>query len=310
MRQQIRRTGDHGIGRMVHVIHVSDDAQELREFYERVFGAFVYMGVDEPTYLASEDRYATLLMIGDLCIETMAPKLPVDPLFSIGRFYAKFGRHLHSVGFQVEDLGGLTERLLERDIAISRPGGGRLEKVDPEAAYLFPSPRDTAGLLVEFTAHDMHDDPRDRETWSSLERMWQTHPSTIDGFSSVILGVRDLEAAVATYVDSVQAVVLDAGSDPALQTSHRTLQIGDCLLEIAEPQSEGSDIGRHVVRWGNMIYGLRFRVRDVDSAERWLQTCGVRTTRIHDGLLVTDVEDTFGAPIYLGTAEPARHGKP
>jgi hypothetical protein len=140
--------------------------------------------------------------------------------------------------------------------------------------------------------------------------VWQTHPSTIDGFSAVILGVRDLEAAAATYVDSMQAVVLDTGWDLNLQTRRRTLQIGDCLLEITEPQSRETDIGRHVSRWGNMITGLRFRVRDLDCAERWLKTCGVRTTRIHDGLLVTDVEDTFGAPIYLGTAEPARHGKP
>jgi hypothetical protein len=59
-----------------------------------------------------------------------------------------------------------------------------------------------------------------------------------------------------------------------------------------------------------MIYGLRFRVRDVDAAERWLNTCCVRTTRIRDDLLVTDAADTFGAPIYLGTAGPARNGKP
>ena len=308
MRQQIRRTGDHGIGRMVHVIHVSDDAQKLREFYERVFGAFVYMGVDEPNYLAEEDRYATLLMIGDLCIETMAPKMPADPMFSIARFYAKYGRHLHSVGYQVEDLAGLTERLLERDIAISKPGGGRLERVDAEAGYLFPSPRDTAGLLLELTAHDMHDDPRDVATWSSLEQMWRTHPLTLDGFSSALLAVRDLDSAVATYVESVQAEPVDIGSDPDLQTRHQTLRLGDCLLEITEPMSEESDIGRHVSRWGNMIYGLRFRVRDVDAAERWLKACRVRTTRIRDDLLVTEVEDTFGAPIFLGTGGPAGHG--
>jgi hypothetical protein len=289
---------------MVHVIHVSDDAQQLREFYERVFGAFVYMGVDEPNYLPEEDRYATLLMIGDLCIETMAPKMPADPLFSIGRFYGKFGCHLHSVGYQVDDLGGLTGRLLERDIGISKPGGGRLVEVDPEVAYLFPSPRDMAGLLVEFTTHEMHNDPRVRETWSSLERMWRTHPLTIEQFSSVILGVRDLEWAVATYVDSVQAVPVESGSDPELQARYQTLQLGDCVLEISEPLDEESDLGGHVARWGNMIYGLRFRVRDVSAAERWLTSCGVRTTRLREDLLVTDVEDTFGVPIFLGTERP------
>ena len=34
--------------------------------YERVLGGFVYSGVDGPDYLDWEDRYATLLMVGDL----------------------------------------------------------------------------------------------------------------------------------------------------------------------------------------------------------------------------------------------------
>ena len=58
MKQQPKQTGDYGIGQMVHIVHMSDDAQELREFYERVFGGFVYFGIEEPNYLPWEDRHA------------------------------------------------------------------------------------------------------------------------------------------------------------------------------------------------------------------------------------------------------------
>ncbi|MFC8097742.1 VOC family protein [Streptomyces sp. NPDC057363] len=303
MKKKVQRTGDHGIGQMVHVVHMSDDAQQLRRFYEDVMGAYVYMGVDEPHYLPPEDRYATLLMIGDLCIETMAPKMPADPQLPVGKFYTKFGRHLHSVGYKVDDLPGLADRLLERGIYIGKPGGGRIDKLDPETLYFFPSPRDTAGLMVELCRTDMPGDPRDQETWSSLERMWRSHPLTIERFSYVTLGVRDLAAAVKTYVDIMQAVPVQTGVDPDLAAKYATLQLGDCLLQLAEPMDAGSDLGRHVERWGNMIYSLRFKVRDLGSAESWLNKNAVRTTRVRDELIVTDVEDTFGAPIFFSTEE-------
>jgi catechol 2,3-dioxygenase-like lactoylglutathione lyase family enzyme len=307
VKKQVTVTGDYGIGQMVHVVHMSDDAEELRKFYERVFGAFVYMGVDDVHYLPVEDRNATLLMIGDLCIETMAPRMPVDAGRPVGKFYRTFGRHLHSVGYKVEDLAGLAERLLGKGVHIGGPGGGKIDEYDPHTGYFYPSPRDTYGLMVELCEHDMPGDPRVLDTWSSLAAMWRHHPLTIERFSHVILGVKNLESAVKTYVDLFQALPLEQGTDPDLGAKYETLKLGDCLLEIAEPIDENSTLGRHVATWGNMIYGLRFLIRDIDSAQRWLNRNGVRTTRIRDDLLRTDVEDTFGAPIYLGTSGPARH---
>jgi hypothetical protein len=136
VKKQVMVSGDHGIGQMVHVVHMSDDAQELRGFYERVFGAFVYMGVAGANYLPVEDRYATLMMVGDLCVETMAPRKPVDANRSVGKFYTKFGRHLHSVGYKVEDLAGLVERLQAKGVHLGKPGGARLEVYDPQTGYL------------------------------------------------------------------------------------------------------------------------------------------------------------------------------
>jgi catechol 2,3-dioxygenase-like lactoylglutathione lyase family enzyme len=303
VKKQVKETGDFGLGQMVHVVHMADDAEALRQFYERVFGGFVYMGVDEPNYLPIEDRYATLLMIGDLCIETMAPAMPADPKLPVGKFFTKFGTHLHSVGYKVDDLPGLTNRLVQKGIYVGRPGGGRVEQAEPDLMYCFPSPRDTAGLMVELSKHDMPNDPRDLETWSSLEKLSRTHPLTIERFSYVTLGVRDLDAAVERYIDVFQAIPIEQGTDPDLQARYATLQLGDCLLQLAQPQSADSDLGRHVAQWGNMIYSLRFKVADLDSAESWLKQNDVRTSRVRDGLLVTNPEDSFNCPIFLSTEE-------
>ncbi len=42
-----------------------------------------------------------LVLVSDLCIETMGPRMPADPTKPAGKFYTKFGRHLHSVGHRV-----------------------------------------------------------------------------------------------------------------------------------------------------------------------------------------------------------------
>jgi hypothetical protein len=62
-----------------------------------------------------------------------------------------------------------------------------------------------------------------------------------------------------------------------------------------------SPLGEHVARWGNMIYGITFSVRDLDSAEAWLDKKNIRTTRPRDGLLAANPDDCFGAPYFFTT---------
>jgi len=56
MKKTPRKTGDYGIGIMIHSVHMTDDVPALNRFYEEVFGGLMYMGVDEPNYLPVEDR--------------------------------------------------------------------------------------------------------------------------------------------------------------------------------------------------------------------------------------------------------------
>ena len=147
MQKTVTKTGDHGIGIMIHVVHMTDDVAKLTKFYEEVFLGYTYLGQDEINFLPNEDRWATLIMIGDYCVEVMAPNQPVNPQLPVGKFYTKFGQHLHSVGYKVDDLEGLGDRLIDQGVYIGKPGGGKIEKMDPETVYFYPSPRDTAGLM-------------------------------------------------------------------------------------------------------------------------------------------------------------------
>ncbi|GAA1261903.1 hypothetical protein GCM10009677_11880 [Sphaerisporangium rubeum] len=302
MRKQVQKTGDFGIGLMIHSVHMTDDVPALNKFYEEVFGGLVFMGVDEPNWLEVEDRWAGLIMISDLCIETMAPNVPVDPAKPVGKFYTKYGKHLHSVGYKVDDLVGLGNRLIEQGVYIGAPGGGKIQEMDPSTVYFYPSPRDMFGLMAELCAIDMPDDPRDLATWSSQMKMWEHgHPLTIKRLAYITLGVKDLDAAVDTYVNKIQAVPVSKGVDDEARARYEIVQLGDCLLQIAQPLEADGDLGRHVARWGNMIYGITFKVADLDSAESWLARKGVRTTRVRPTMLAADPEDCFGAPYFFTT---------
>jgi hypothetical protein len=303
MRRQYKTTGDYGIGNMIHFVHMTDDVNKLNDFYARVFGGYRYMGIDELNYLPPEDRWASLVMVADTCIETMAPNFPIDVNKPVGKFYSKFGQHLHSVGYKVDDLAGLADRLLSKGIYIGAPGGGKIDKLDDETVYFYPSPRDTAGLMVELCKIDMRNDPKDQDTYTELMRLYEQHPMTFDRFSYVTLGVKDLDSAVATYVDVMQAVPIQDGIDDDLQCKYMTLQLGDCLLQLAQPLEMDSDLGRHVEKWGNCIYSLRWKVLDLDSAEAWLNKQGVRTTRLRENLVYCNVDDTHGAPMFFTTEE-------
>jgi hypothetical protein len=290
---------------MIHVVHVSDDVRELSRFYEDVFGGLVYMGVDEPNFLPIEDRWAQLVQISDLCVEPMAPNVPVDGSKPVGKFYNRFGRHLHSVGFLVDDLAGLGNHLIEEGVYIGRPGGGPAGDVSElNLPYFYPSPRDTRGLLIEFSAKTMPNDPRLLDTWSSQRKLWETgHPLTVHRLGFVTLGLRDVTAATDVYLKQLQARSVHEGTDDDEQCRFHTVQLGDCLIRLAEPIDGSAPLGEHVERWGNTIYSITLNVRDLDSARAWLTRHGIATELLRPSLLAANPADCFGAPYFFTTEQ-------
>ena len=302
MERQRLKTGTFGLGTMIHSVHMTDDVPQLNKFYEEIFGGLLFMGVDDPNYLPVEDRYAGLVVISDLCIETMAPKMPADPTKPVGKFYTKFGRHLHSVGYKVDDLPGLGNDLIAKGVYIGAPGGGKIEKMDDQTIYFYPSPRDTYGLMVELCGMEMPDDPRLQANWSSHVKQWElVHPLGIKRLGWVTLGVKDLDDAVARYVELFEAERVHSGTDDAEGSRFEILHLGDALLRLAQPLEPSTPLGQHVATWGNMIYGITLVVRDLDAVQDWLGRNSVRTARLNPDVVAADPADTFGAPYFFTT---------
>jgi hypothetical protein len=99
---------------------------------------------------------------------------------------------------------------------------------------------------------------------------------------------------------------IDMRNDPRLLNTwsrfhYAIVQLGDCLLQIAQPLDDASALGAHVAKWGNMIYGITFKVNDLDAAESWLRGKSIRTSRPRDGMLAADPADCFGVPYFFST---------
>ncbi len=300
MERQVKTTGPFGIGSMIHVIHMTDDVAELTAWYEDVFDAVTFMGTDELSYLPPEKRWATLVMVSDYCIEVMAPEMPVDPATPVGRFYNRFGRHFHSTGYRVADLEGLAKHLTDNEVTIGKPGGGPVEDAS-QIGYFYPSPRQTHGLMVECCRSEMRNDLRLRPEWSSLRRIWTRHPLGIERPSHITVGVADLAHAREVYERLWMAEWLHEGSNDALGSHSLYFQLGDSLIELAEPEDAGTHLARHVEQYHNMIYSVTWKVSDLDSVERYLKTKNIGSTRVAPGTVLADPDDCFNAVHLFST---------
>ena len=213
MRMPIQKTGPFGFGLMYHIIHVGDDVPALNAWYEKVFDADVWWPPDGPNWSVIEDRYAALMAVGDLCVETMAPKQPANEKFPVGRFYLRHGPRFHSLGCMVDDIDGFARYLLDHDVYIGLPGGTRMEEVPADIYYFYPSPRSVGGLMVQITRNTDGEysqavalDPRLQDDWDTRARRWSEHPLGIRRLGYATMTVRDLPATKATIEELWQAV--------------------------------------------------------------------------------------------------------
>ncbi|MCW2522239.1 MAG: hypothetical protein JWO63_574, partial [Frankiales bacterium] len=63
------------IGKLFHIIHITDDLAELDAWYDEVFAPM--RGLLDNDYLDTEKRDASLIIIGDAIVEPLAPAFHV-----------------------------------------------------------------------------------------------------------------------------------------------------------------------------------------------------------------------------------------
>jgi len=289
------------IGKFFHLIHVVDDLDAADEFYDRVFARQRFM---TRQWGELEKRWATLGLIGDFMMETIeASSDPSDAAMPLSRFHARFGQHLHSLSWYVDDDDriALYRRLREKGIRVARPGGGLFEGEDEVGATLFTHPKDTHGLL-EFQALDERwgtYDPRFGEGWS--DGFWRSqHPLGIDAPSHLTTAVADLDRARAVYADALGGQVFHEATTDAARSAFVLMGV-DTVVELAEPRRPDSPLGSDLAANGELPHSVTWRVLDLGTVERHLEKAGVGVGARTADTLTIDPADAFGAVLSFTT---------
>ena len=296
------------VGKLFHVAHVTEDLAPLDAWYDRVFAPV--RGIMNGQYSARERRMASIFVIGDAVIEAMSPSAePEAASMPIGRFFAKFGRHWHSVAWYCDDVRGIWDQLVEYGIRVTQPGG----RTDPppEEGDIYTHPRDTCTQLEFYQPHRASggpaapgpfDDPRFKPGWTEV---WQASPNPlgVERMAYVTVLTPDLEQATTTYSDAVGATLLCTGESDLTGTRSAYVGIGsETVVELAQPTQADSLAGRELAAYpGGMCHAMTFTVADLDQVAQHLGQVGVGVLGRDDTTLVLDPADAFGAAFRFTT---------
>lgn len=293
------------IGRNFHIIHMTDDLRELDLWYYDVFSVRRFM---PEGYMEAEKRDASLVLLGDLCIEPLAPAFSVDgwDRKPLGRFYLKHGKRLHSIAWYVDEgMGELYERLRAADIECRGTAGVHLADAYVDGP-VFTHPRDTLTQLEFIPSPNapggpsLLRDPRYQPGWSPS--WWADyHPLQILKVSHVTLSTDDLAKAIDLYVGVLGGTLLQETDNGQLGARTAFVLVGtDLVIELAQPVSEGP-LQADMARFHHGLYGLTFKVRDLGDAEAHLERKGVKFSHSDSTTLISDPETTHGAVMGFTT---------
>jgi len=302
------------VDRNFHVIHMSDDIEALDNWYDDVFSVTRWVTNSISPELR---RIASLVGIGNLCIEPMQPAFEIDgwDTVPLGRFFSRFGRQWHSIAWYVDDVEGLTElrdRLESADVELLGLLGGRLEHAAdaPEDRPIFTHPKSTLTQLEFMVPTPFIADPRlhvsYRSTW------WHdTHPLHIRKQSHFTLATRDLDHARKIYVDVIGGTVLHEAQNDLLKTRSIFVEIGqDDVVELAEPLESGTPIADYLDVNHHGLFSVSMQVEDLGAAERYLASKGVEA-RVEDSeTFVSDPATTHGVHWGFTTATIPNDSRP
>jgi catechol 2,3-dioxygenase-like lactoylglutathione lyase family enzyme len=282
------------IGRNFHIVHMTGDLKKLDAWYYDVFSVQRFM---PDNYLPHEMRDASLVLIGDLCIEPLAPAFRAEGWdhMPLGRFYQRFGNRLHSLAWYVDEgMDELYQRLRDAGIRLFGTAGVKQEGDAPQGA-LFTHPRDTYTQLEFIPTPEPSEvrwmrDPRFQEHWTP--RWWaEVHPLHLEQFSHATVSVRDVKKARDLYIDVLGGTLLYEGANPSARTQSAYVLLGDLVVELAQPTDDASPIGQDMEQFQESLVSMTFQVRDLALAQEHLLRKGVRVSE-HDGTIITSAPET------------------
>ena len=287
------------LGKLAQVIHVVEDLPGADALYRRVFGGErFYQG-----YSPYEKRDASLIAIGDFTIEPMSPadEEGADAM-PVGRFFGRFGSHLHSIAINTKGVLELYEHLRSKGVRVFGPGGtDPTEQIDADVKSIYTHPKDSHCLLelVDFGGDVVASSPRAGDDWDPT-RWRDEHPLGLVRPSHITVVVHDLEPATTFFTDVLDCPVFHESTRPSQGTASRFLLLGsETVVELAQPVGDGGRAAHDLSANGEIVHAVTLQVVDLDRAIDHVSSQGVTVVDRNEGTAVLDPTDCLGAIIGL-----------
>lgn len=260
------------INRLWHATAMAADYDDLLDPLQRLFGAAVMH--DHASEEPGIGRRGGMIWIGDNSIEIGAPVGEHSP---VRNFVEKWGGGMHSIALHVDDAKATAERLGELDVT-------------PQAwlddHIFFTTPRDSAGLLLEWSDRHTDDDPR----WGHSPEPLPAPPVVpARQYAFVTAVVNDPRSVAERLAALFGTDVLRLRDDATPDQVGAIVSLVDCLLLLFPMPPDGSS----AELWGTDIRRNRFhahglRVDDLGGALEELAAHGVAQTATIDGMVYLD----------------------
>jgi 4-hydroxyphenylpyruvate dioxygenase-like putative hemolysin len=270
-------------GYMHRVAVAVEDAAGAAEWFTRILGAGP-IGTDRhgnPGELAlvegDEDMAGTdarMVRVGGYPFILISG---VDPDSPTARFVQRFGPGVHSLAWEVADMW-VAQNLLLRH-------GVRTASASIAGRHFFMHPKDTHGLLMEWTDDSFGENVRRTEGGGVVD---------VESVAWVSAVVADA-VATAAFLDDLAG----GGTTTDISTPEDTaieVRIGDVAVHVVTPRSTDSWFAPYAER-GPRFCSVGLRVADLDAALVSLTGAGIATVSRSGGVARTDAATTCGVPI-------------
>ncbi|MDO8432183.1 MAG: VOC family protein [Candidatus Binatus sp.] len=259
------------IGKLFHLTQVVSDLGQVDKFYDDVFAVTrFYHG-----YAKAAGRDASLIAIGEVIMEPMTPARVANLRNqSVKRFHDRFGQHLHSIAWYVDDVAQISTHLDQHRLRLFDVTGNRVTPPNEKFA-VWTHPKETHGQL-EFAVIGANTiDPRLQPAWSN-EYWRERHPLGIERASHITAVVRDVSLAKKFYVEVLGAKLIDERSVANRKQSAFVAVGEDTVVELAQPTSSNTPEGQDLERNGEGFFALTFKTRNLAKAAEFLKSKHLR----------------------------------
>ena len=245
-----------------HVTIAVGDLDAAAESYERLLGSPPIWRGNSPEL----GTRAALFGFSNALLELVAPDPDATEAEGLRAFIASRGEGLQSLCFGAVDAAACAAELRARGVRATAPQSGEALSLDGAIrryAIVELSPRSTRGLAVAIVE-------RERALFGAESSA--ADPAAVHALDHVVVRTADPDAAIALYEKALGIrLALDRKFGDIRMLFFR---IGGVTLEVVEDRG---------LETADALYGLAYRVRDIDAANARLRAAAFDVSEVREG---------------------------